>query len=284
MLLPIFRVVGRLLVRVLAVAQRRYLFVANGPPLREGFVSRAFEPARDGGVVLGRPAERREGEAAAGLLAYLALVLYLRDDLVVELGRGDHRDALEVFGRGAEHGGSADVYLLYGLLLRGVARDGLLERVEVYADEVYGAYVVVNELHYVVGVLEVGEDAAVDLGVKGLYPAVEHLGGAGYLGHLDHRDTRLFEHFSGAAGRDDLEPHPRELARERGDPPLVRYRHQRPTLHIATFPQKKSATARTSSLCSTGCSRPSRLSFVSPGSTCTTSCATMGPASTSSTM
>src|SRR4028118_193758 len=120
--------------------------------------------------------------------------------------------------------------------------------------------------------------------MQGLYPAVEYLGGTGYVGDLDDGDARLFERLRGAAGRDDLEPHPRELAREGRNPPLVRDRHECPTFHTVTFPQKKSPTARMSSRCSTGCRRPSRLSFVSPARTGTASCATTGPASTSSTM
>src|SRR4028119_1706860 len=101
--------------------------------------------------------------------------------------------------------------------------------------------------------------------MQGLYPAVEYLGGAGYVGDLDHGDARFFERLRGAAGRDDLEPHPRELAREGRNPALVRYRHERPTFHTATFPQKKSPTARMSSRCSTEGSRPRRLPFAPPG-------------------
>ena len=56
------------------------------------------------------------------------------------------------------------VYLLDRLTLGGFAGHRLLERVEVYTDQVYGAYAVLDELGDVVGVLQVREDAAVDPG------------------------------------------------------------------------------------------------------------------------
>src|SRR3712207_9271026 len=98
---------------------------------------RSLEPVGDRGVVEGGAAEGGEGQAAARLLRYLAEV-ELRQDLVVELRGGDHDYALEVLARGPEHGGAADVYLVYGLLLGGFACYRLLERVEGVAVEVFG--------------------------------------------------------------------------------------------------------------------------------------------------
>src|ERR687886_2944167 len=134
------------------------------------------EPGGDGGVVQGGTAKDGERELAAGVERNLALCLELCQDLLVGLGGGDDHDRPEILRRCAEHRGAADVYLLYGLLLRGSARHRLLEGVEVYADEVYGAYAVLDELGDVVGVLKVREDAAVDLRVEGLHPAAQDLG------------------------------------------------------------------------------------------------------------
>ncbi len=168
----------------------------------------------------------------------MVLGVELGQDFFVELGRGDDGHALEVLGRGPEHSGPAHVYLLYGLLLGGVARHGLLERVEVYADEVYGTDVVVDELYDVVGVFEIGEDAAVDLGVQRLDPPAEDLRRPSHLGDRDDGDAGLRERLRGASGRDDLEPHVVQAPRERSHPPLVRDRHQGPPLHSPNLPKK----------------------------------------------
>src|SRR5215218_4547171 len=136
MVLPDTGVVGCPLVRVLPVTQRENLLVAHAEKLGELFL--LFEPPGDRGVVAGGAAEGGECQAPARLLRDLAEI-QLRQDLVVELGGGDHDHALEVFSRRPEHRGPADVYLLYGLLLGGSTRHRLLERIEVYADEVYGA-------------------------------------------------------------------------------------------------------------------------------------------------
>ena len=143
------------------------------------------EPGRDRRVVVGGPPERGERQAAARLLWDLSLALQGRQYFFVEFRRGDDGHGPEVLGRGPQHRGPADVYLFDGLLLGGAAGDGLLEGIEVDADQVYRAYILLDELLYVVGVSEVGEDAAVDLGVERLDPPAEYLRRARYLGDGD---------------------------------------------------------------------------------------------------
>src|SRR5215216_3361798 len=84
----------------------------------------------------------------------------------------------------------------------------------------------------------IGEDAAVDLGVQRLDPPAEYLGRARHLGDGDDLDSSLRERLRCPPGRDDLEPHLGETPREVLDPPLVRYRDQRPPLHTSTLPRK----------------------------------------------
>src|SRR4051812_1388207 len=121
---------------------------------------------------------------------------------------------MEVLGRGPQHGRSPDVYLLDGLPLWDATCEGLLEGVEVDADQVYGADILFHELLHVVGVSQVGEDAAVYLGVQRLDTAAENLGRAGHLGDGNDIDAGLRERPGGASCGDDLEPHPREPPRE----------------------------------------------------------------------
>src|SRR5215213_3385171 len=248
MLCTHLRVVGRLLVRVLPVTQPRDALVSDRTVLWEAFgltfgrfglpSDPLSKPARDRRVVLGGPPERRERQAAAGLFGDLSPVLQGRQYLFVVLGRGDGRHGAEVLRRGPQHRGSADVYLLDNFLLGSTAGDGLLEGVEVDADEVYRADVLLDELLYVVGVSEVGEDAAVDPGVQRLDPPAEHLRRAGHLGDGDDLDAGLRERLRGPSGRDDLEAHREEPPREVHDTILVRYRDQRPSLHTFALPMK----------------------------------------------
>src|SRR5215210_9342999 len=220
-------VVGRILVRVFPVTQPGHPLVSDSTKLREAFghpFDPLTEPARDRCVVLGGPPERRERQAAAGLLWDVPFAFEGRQYPFVEFRRGDDSHSPEVLRGGPQHRGSSDVYLFDSLLLGSAAGDALFEWIKVDADQVYRAYILLDELLYVVGVSEVGEDAAVDLGVQRLDPPAENLGRARHLGDGDDLDSGLRERPRGPPGRDDLEPHPGEPPREVLDPPLVRYR------------------------------------------------------------
>src|SRR5919107_1278553 len=248
MLLTNLRVVGRPLVRVLPVTQPRDPLVPDRATPGEAFglvfgrfglpFNLLSEPARDCRVVLGGPPERRERQTAAGLLRDVSFAFECRQYFLVEFRRGDDSHGPEVLGGGPQHRGSSDVYLFDSLLLGGAAGDGLLEWIEVDTDQVYRADILLDELLYVVGVSEVGEDAAVDLGVQRLDPPAEYLGRARHLGDGNNLDSGFRERLCGPPGRDDLEPHPGEPPREVLDPPLVRHRDQRPPLHTFTLPRK----------------------------------------------
>ena len=51
------------------------------------------------------------------------------------------------------------------------------------------------------------QDAAVYFGVKRLHPAVQHLGKAGQLGDVFHRDAGVAQQLGGAAGGDQFHVH-----------------------------------------------------------------------------
>src|SRR5215216_3245166 len=202
-------VVGRILVRVFPVTQPRDPLVSDSTTLREAFAhpfDPVTEPARDRCVVLGGPPERRQRQAASGPLGDLALAFEGRQYFFVEFRRGYDSHSPEVLRGGPQHRGSADVYLFDSLLLGSAAGDALFEWIEVDADQVYRAYVLLDELLHVVGVSEVGEDAAVDLGVQRLDPPAEYLWRARHLGDGDDPDSGLCERPRRPSGRDDLEP------------------------------------------------------------------------------
>src|SRR5215212_1621724 len=220
-------VVGRILVRVFPVTQPRDPLVSDSTTLREAFghpFDPFAEPARDRCVVLGGSPERRQRQAASVLLGNLSLAFESRQYFVVEFRRGYDSNCPEVLRGGPQHRGSADVYLFDSLLLGSAAGDGLFEWIEVDTDQVYRADILLEELLHVVGVSEVGEDAAVDLGVQRLDPPAEYLWRARHLGDGDDLDSGLRERPHCPPGRYDLEPHPGEPPREVLDPPLVRYR------------------------------------------------------------
>src|SRR5215210_1452350 len=238
-------VVGRGLVRVLPVTQPRNPLVSDRTVLGKAFglalgsgspFDLLPEPIRDRRVIRGGPPERGERQPATGRLGDLSFVLEGRQYLAVELGRRDNRNGAEVLRRGPQHRGASYVNLLDGLFFGSAASDGLLEGIEVDADEIYRAYVLLDELLYVVGVSEIGQDAAVDPGVQRLDPPSENLRRARHLGDGDDCDPGLGESPRGATGRDDLEPHPGEPPRELLDSALVRNRDQGPPLHTSTLP------------------------------------------------
>ena len=90
--------------------------------------------------------------------------------------------------------------------------DGLLELIEVHADEVDHADSVLSGLGHVLLRIAAGKQAAMDLGMQRLDAALHHLGEAGVLLDRDHGDTRLDQDLGGAAGGDDLNT---ELFRQR---------------------------------------------------------------------
>ena len=165
------------------------------------------------------------------------------------------------------------------------------------------------------GLLPVGEDAAVDGRMQGLDPAVHDLGEAGDLGDAGDGQPGLLQMAGRAPGGDHLDPQLDQTPHEGLQILLVRYRNQRPRdLHRllprsppvsipALFARLRSAPQSTcttrlpgsggltlpaamrrmvagSNRCSTSWMRAARVSGVSPSSTRTGSWAMTGPVST----
>ncbi len=178
-----------LLVRVLAVAQllrqRHFQAQALGQADVRALGDLALQIGGDGPVVGGGALENLEGELAAQDRQRVAAGGESLQHGRVVRRVTDHGHAGVVLGRTAEHGGAADVDVLNGFLKGAVAAgDGFLEGVQVDADQVDHVDAVLLGLGEVVVLVAAAQQAAVDLRVQGLDPALHHLGEARVLAHI----------------------------------------------------------------------------------------------------
>jgi hypothetical protein len=230
---------GGLLLRVLSVAQVLRLGEAHGEGLGElggirvgGLLGEdLLEVARDRAVVGARGLEHLEREPATGRERGGAAVgAHLGEDGIVVRGIGDDGDRLVVLGGGAQHRGAADVDVLDGVGERDVGLgDGLLELVEVHADEVDHLDAVGLGVGHVRGVVATAEQPAMHLGMERLHTPAHHLGEARVVLDVGHVDAGVGQDLGSSPGRDDLDA---ELALERldelDDATLVGDGHERP--------------------------------------------------------
>ena len=87
---------------------------------------------------------------------------------------------------------------------------------------------------HVLGIVVAAEDAAVDLGMERLQPAVHHLGEAGVLGDVADGDALALQVLAGAAGAEDFHAGGGQAAGEVGQAELVADADQR-TLDAGRF-------------------------------------------------
>ena len=227
----------RVLVRVLAVTKRDLL---GAEPRRDPIQEEAARQAevrgqrlRDRRVVRGGVPERLDREAAAERLVQFA-GLERRQHGGVVVGIHDDGHVAVVLGRGAHERWPADVDVLDHLGGRHARPGGRRgERVEVHRHDGDGRNAPLVEHGSVRGVVQVGEDAGVDLGVERLDAAAEDLGRPGQLADLAHGDAGGAQHAGGSAGGEDLEALRDETARKAFKAALVGNRDEGLALHGA---------------------------------------------------
>src|SRR5262249_4370176 len=73
----------------------------------------------------------------------------------------------------------------------------------------------------VIRVVTDGEQAAMDLGMQRLHPAVHHFGEAGHLGDIERANAGVRQRLAGASSRDELDSRRRQRARELDEARLV---------------------------------------------------------------
>ena len=207
----LFGVEGGSLVAVLAVAHVLLLDELGVEGAREAGLLVAFLVVTVGGdqgaevvgyhaVVGGGVLESGDGQIEAGSQGQaVAVAIHLGDHPAV-IGRlDDYGDILVVLGGGADHGRAADVDVLDGVFQGATwLGHGGGEGIEVDDDHVDGGDSVLG--HDGVIPVAAAEDATVYLGMQGLDPAIHHLGEAGVVGDLGHRQARVGQQLGGSAG------------------------------------------------------------------------------------
>ncbi len=187
------------LVRVLAVAQLLHAVEGERERARQHFAIRVVaigEPRRDRRVVRGRVGERLAGERPACRERDHTLATQLVEHGVVVGGIDDHRDVRVVLRRSAHHRRATDVDRL--------DVGSFEERIQVRDDQPDGRDVVALEVGHVVGVVEVGEQPAVDVRMQRDDAVPEHLWHAGDIRDLGDGQARLAQRPSGVAARHEL--------------------------------------------------------------------------------
>ena len=134
-----------------------------------------------------------------------------------------------VLGRRAHHRRAADVDILDHRVAIGAAHHRAEERIEIDDDEIDRRDAMLLHRGDMLGIVADAEQAAVDLRVKRLHPAVHHLGEAGEVGDVAHRSAGLAQLGGSSAGRDDLDAVPRQARRKLIESALVGKRNQRPS-------------------------------------------------------
>ena len=200
---------GGALVRILPVAQVLQLLVAQrqgaGEWRARGVRVSCRQIRGHHGVVGGGVGEGLGGQARArGELAPAPVRVELREQRAVVGRVHDHQHGGVVLGRGAQHGGSADVDVLDRLLVAAARTgDGGGEGVEVHHQQVDGRNAVLGHD----GIIDAAaaEQSPVDLRVQRLDAPVHDLREAGVARDLGGGDALRREQSGGAAGGQDLD-------------------------------------------------------------------------------
>ena len=233
-LVGMFDVEGGDLVRVLAVAHVLRLDELGGEGARQR--GAVFGGKRLGGLVDGAQVVGDHAVVGRGVLEGLqrqvealgvgqAAGLQAFDHLTIVVGVDHDGDVLVVLRRAADHGRAADIDVLDGVG-QGAARlgHGGGEGVEIDRHEVDRGDAMLA--HHRAVQITAAENAAVDLRVQGLDPAVHHFREASVVGDFDGGDVVFTQQLEGAAGGQDFDAEGSEFAGEVDDAGLVGHADQ----------------------------------------------------------
>ena len=114
----------------------------------------------------------------------------------------DDGDVFPVFGRRADHRRAADVDVFNRVFERAIGLGhGLRERIQIDAHQINIFDAVLAHFGDMLGQRAPPQQRTVDFRVQGFDAAIEHLGEAGVVRHLDHGHVVVAQDFGGAAGR-----------------------------------------------------------------------------------
>jgi len=139
---------------------------------------------------------------------------------------GHHDNEVVILGGRADHRRPADVDVLDAGRLVGARGQGLAEGVKVADQKIDRGDRVRRHRRPVRFQVAPRQQAAMDLRVQGLHPAVHDLGKAGVRGDLDHRQPGVLQSARRAAGREQLDAVTDQRARELDQAALVRDGYQ----------------------------------------------------------
>ena len=190
--------------------------------------------------------EGAAGEVEAELQRRATGTIKLRDHLVVVLRRDDDQDIAEILRGGPHQAGATDVDLLDQVIeVNAWLGRRLDKRIEIDDDEVHHADAVLNGKRQVFGMMPAGENAAVNLRVQRLDAPVHHLGKAGDVADVHHRQTGLGQGFGGTARGHQLEASRGQRLAKRHQALLVRNTQNR-TAHEQKPSRKRRNTENSS--------------------------------------
>jgi hypothetical protein len=138
----------------------------------------------------------------------------------------DHRNAIMVFGRGAQHCRPTDINVLDGVFVAAIRLgDGGLERIQIDYQQIDRRDAVLRH-DGIIGATA-PEQATVDFRVQGLDPTIHDFRKASDVAHFAHSDARLTQRVRRAASGEQFDICRPQSGRKRDQTGFVGYRQER---------------------------------------------------------
>jgi hypothetical protein len=182
--------------------------VTNPSEFPSGKVEQVFEPVVRSTILA--PSE------------YVGTIMELCQQRRVILGVHDNSYPIMVLGSGPDHGRSADVDVLYGVVERRAFRAHGFERIEI-ADEKIDALDAMRAHRLgVVAMIAQRKQAPMNRRMQRLDATAHDFGKTGYFGHIGDGDPCVAQAFCRSPGRKNLHTAPHKCTREIDEPGFVR--------------------------------------------------------------
>ena len=174
------------LVRIFAIAQLDRTAHRDRQRIRERLaLIGKTEPLRDHAVIAGGRGKSLGSHILAEVYRRPAVVLLQFRQQCRIVGRiGDDGDEIVILSRAAHHGGSADIDILDNLVAFRAFGNGLGKGVEIDDHQINSGDIMFFHRSDMSGIIAPGKQAAMDLGVEGLDPAIHHFGEIGNVGNI----------------------------------------------------------------------------------------------------
>ncbi len=217
----------RLLVRVLAIAQRLLKLAAEGPPFTGVLIQLLPVPFRNRGVVGGRARICFRRKAPAQVQRNAAR-FDLRERCIHIRAIGANRDEVRILGRRTQHGRTAYVDVLDTVIEARARLHGCLERIKIDPDQIDRLDAVIGCIFRMRGKVAAIEQTAMHLGMQRLHAAIHHLWKVCQVRHVAHLETCFLQRLRRTAGGHQIDAKRRQLPRPLDQSRLVGDRDQRP--------------------------------------------------------